>query len=198
MKVLKDRQDGYTTSHSCSLFLTPLLIRFALPIGERIERALRRKERPKTTIEDVFTTEKNLVMIVGFGPSGQRVAEGLRDHPEVEMVVIDIRQRNIDLARSMNFSAVLGDATSLDFLLHHGILKSRAIVITIPDHRTSTRIVESVRTLDESVSIIARARYHSFVDELERAGVTLVVDEEYLTGQRLREAMLTILDLDDI
>ena len=97
----------------------------------------------------------------------------------------------------MNFSAVLGDATSLDFLLHHGILKSRAIVITIPDHRTSTRIIESVRTLDESVSIIARARYHSFVDELERAGVTLVVDEEYLTGQRLREAMLTILDLDD-
>ncbi|MDF1850617.1 MAG: cation:proton antiporter [Verrucomicrobiales bacterium] len=180
-----------------TLFLTPLLIRAALPLGEKLERRLRPHARPQTTIEDVFTTEKKLVMIVGFGPSGQRVAEGLRENPDVEILVVDMNQRNVDLARSMNFSAVLGDATNLDFLLHHGILKSRAMVITLPDHRTSTRIVESVRTLHETVSIIVRARYHSFVDELERAGATLAIDEEYLTGQQLREAMLAILDLEE-
>ncbi len=179
-----------------TLFLTPLLIRGALPFGEWLEARTTRQKRPQTTIEDVFKTEKNLVIIVGFGPSGQRVAEGLLEHSEVEILVIDMRQNNIDLARSMNYSAVLGDATSLDFLLHHGIMRSRAMVITIPDHRTSTRIVESVRTLDETVSIIVRARYHTFVQELELAGATLAVDEEYLTGQQLKEAMLTLLSIE--
>ena len=70
---------------------------------------------------------------------------------------------------------------------------ARAVVVTIPDPRTSTRIVESVRTLNGKVSIIARARYHMFVDELENAGATIAVDEEYLTGHRLREAMSALL-----
>lgn len=180
-----------------TLFVTPLLIRLAVPFGERIESRIQTNERPTTTIEDVFDTNKDLVIIVGFGPSGQRVAELVREHPEIRLLVIDMRQNNVDLALAMDYPAVVGDATSLDFLLHHGITKSRAIVVTIPDHRTSIRIVESVRTLDDTVSIIVRARYHSFVSELEAAGATIAVDEEYLTGQRLREAMVTLLDPDE-
>jgi hypothetical protein len=32
-----------------------------------------------------------------------------------------------------------------------------------------------------------------FVDDLEEAGATIAVDEEYLTGQRLRESMSALL-----
>lgn len=179
-----------------TLFVTPLLIRVALSVGEALEKRIHPKDRPITTIEDVFDTSKNLVIVVGFGPSGQRVAELLREHPEVEMLVIDMRQNNVDLALTMDYPAVVGDATSLDFLLHHGITKSRAIVVTIPDHRTAMRIVESVRILDDTVTIIVRARYHTFVSDLETAGATIAVDEEYLTGHQLREEMITLLDFE--
>lgn len=177
-----------------SLFITPLLIKEALKLGLLIT-----KLRPSSTAangefeirDDQPATEnsKSLVMIVGFGPSGQRVARELMDTEDVEVVIIDIRPHNIDLAKSMGLKAYLGDATNLDFLIHYGILRARAIVLTVPDHRASIRIVESVRTLNAEVVIVARARYHTFISELETAGATLAVDEEYLTGRRLAEAM---------
>lgn len=178
-----------------TLFLTPFLIRTAMPLGEKLESFLSRQKQLDDQFEDQGEMKegKELVFIVGFGPSGQRVAEDLKNHPDVSPLVIDMRQKNIDLARSMGHRAALGDAGSVDFLIHHGISHARAIVVTIPDPRTSTRIVESVRTLNDKVSIIVRARYHMFVDELEQAGATIAVDEEYLTGQRLREAMSALL-----
>jgi len=177
-----------------SLFITPLLIQNALRLGQKLAKL---RSRPLPTgegsaaesDEDETGEEKSLVMIVGFGPSGQRVARELMDTEDVECVVIDIRPNNIDLASSMGLKAFLGDATNLDFLIHYGILKARAIVLTVPDHRASIRIVESVRTLNAEVVIVARARYHTFISELETAGATLAVDEEYLTGKRLAEAM---------
>lgn len=179
-----------------SLFLTPALIRIALPFGRRIEKILRpaKSRTPITTDpEEEAIDEEDLIIVVGFGPSGQRVAEELAHHPEVSSLVIDMRQNNIDLARSLGLRAALGDASSLDFLIHHGVARARAIVITIPDQRTAIRIVESVRTLNEKVSIVVRARYHTFVDELELSGATIVVDEEYLTGSRLKEAIAALL-----
>jgi CPA2 family monovalent cation:H+ antiporter-2 len=178
-----------------TLFITPFLIRKAIPLGGKIESLFIRNTGSDEKWEDhgEIKEGKELVFIVGFGPSGQRVAEDLKDHPEVSPLIIDMRQDNIDLARSMGHRAVLGDAGSVDFLIHHGISNARAIVVTIPDPRTSTRIVESVRNLNADVSIVARARYHMFVDDLEEAGATIAVDEEYLTGQRLREAMSVLL-----
>ena len=130
---------------------------------------------------------------MGFGPSGQKVAEEIQVHDNIDCLVIDIRANNVDLARSMGLKAALGDASNLDFLLRHGLSRARAIIITIPDHRTAIRIVESVRTLSDRTAIIVRARYHTFVDELARAGATITVDEEYYTGKKLREVTSEIL-----
>ncbi len=177
-----------------SLFITPLLIKKALKLGQQLAKWLPSashggKSAEELSMEAETDSVKTLVMIVGFGPSGQRVARELMDTEDVESVIIDIRPNNIDLAKSMGLKAYLGDATNLDFLIHYGILKARAIVLTVPDHRASIRIVESVRTLNSEVVIVARARYHTFISELETAGATLAVDEEYLTGKRLAEAM---------
>lgn len=181
-----------------TLFLTPLLSGVSLPMGRFFSSVLK-KTLPSKPIKEVVepqsetTREKDLVMIVGFGPSGQRVARELNDTDEVDCLVLDVRPHNIDLAKSMGLEAELGDATNLDFLIHHGISAAKAIVLTVPDHRASIRIVESVRTLNDKVIIVARARYHTFISELEQAGATFAVDEEYLTGKRLAEAIHELL-----
>lgn len=174
-----------------TLFVTPVLIRYALPIGGKVRKLFPAKAGPgkSDSPETEPPPEGELVLIVGFGPSGQRVADEMKEHPEFATIVVDMRQSNVDLARSMGFRCALGDATSLDFLIHHGISRARAIVVTIPDHRTAIRIVESVRTLNRDAIIIVRARYHNFVDELENAGAHILVDEEYLTGHALRKAV---------
>ncbi len=177
-----------------TLFATPMLVKFAVPLGYKIHRLI----RPSTAGDDPSPQmapreERNLVIIVGFGPSGQKVAEEIQAHDEIDSLVVDMRPHNIDLARAMGLNAALGDAASLDFLLHNGLSRAKAVVITIPDHRTSIRIVESVRTLSDRTAIIVRARYHSFVEELERAGATITVDEEHHTGSKLKEATSEIL-----
>lgn len=177
-----------------TLFATPMLVKLAVPLGYRIHRLT----QPKTAADNPLTQmaspqKRNLVIIVGFGPSGQKVAEEIQAHDNIDCLVIDIRANNVDLAQSMGLKAALGDASNLDFLLHHGLSRARAIIITIPDHRTAIRIVESVRTLSDRTAIIVRARYHTFVDELARAGATITVDEEYYTGKKLREVTSEIL-----
>ena len=177
-----------------TLFATPMLVKLAVPLGYRIHRLTQPKTAADNPLNQMASPEKrNLVIIVGFGPSGQKVAEEIQAHDNIDCLVIDIRANNVDLARSMGLKAALGDASNLDFLLHHGLSRAKAVVITIPDHRTSIRIVESVRTLSDRTAIIVRARYHSFVEDLERAGATITVDEEHHTGSKLKEATSEIL-----
>lgn len=177
-----------------TLFVTPMLVKLAVPLGYRIHRLTQPKTAADSPSNQMASSERrNLVIIVGFGPSGQKVAEEIQAHDNIDCLVIDIRANNVDLARSMGLKAVLGDASNIDFLLHHGLSRARAIIITIPDHRTAIRIVESVRTLSDRTAIIVRARYHTFVDELEHAGATITVDEEYYTGKKLRDVTSEIL-----
>ena len=179
-----------------TLFLTPFLIRVALPLGCLVERFNPRRQDPAAgdTEEDERSRagRSGHVIVAGFGPSGQQVGEALAQLGH-DAIVLDLRRPNIDLAHSMGLDAALGDATHPDVLLHHGIEHAKAIVITLPDHRASTQMVEAVRHLAPAVSIIVRARYHPFVSEIERAGATFVIDEEFHTGRRLAAAMRAVI-----
>jgi len=181
-----------------TLFATPFLVRVARPAGRYAERILKRPASEETVVMNPMEAGgegdgKYLVIIIGFGPAGQRVAKDLRRLGHVSTLVIDLRPGNIDLARSMGLHAVLGDATHLEFLIHHGVNHATAIVITVPDHRAIVRMVESIRPLNEEIAIIARARYHAFVDEIYDAGATIAVDEEQITGRRLTAAVRQVL-----
>ena len=175
-----------------SLFLTPLLVSQATRIGKFIEGIVSRKSGKKAGVdtdeENVGHSRSNHVILAGFGPSGQQVGKACLEIKQAA-IVMDLRPVNVDLARSMGLDAALGDASNLEVLLHHGISKAKAIIITVPDHRASTQIVAAVRTMAPGIQIIVRARYHPFVKELEQAGATIVVDEEFHTGGRLADAM---------
>lgn len=177
-----------------AFIFTPFLLRFALPIGTWVAGLRPRAGKASSAaIGDTAPAshKENHIIIVGFGPSGQRVAEELAKLGR-EFLIMDLRPGNIDLAHSLHYAADLGDATNLELLHHHGIMNAQAVVITVPDHRAVCQIVASVRTLSASIAIIARARYHPFVPELERAGASIVVDEEFVTGKRLAAAVRSL------
>ncbi|MFT5466206.1 MAG: CPA2 family monovalent cation:H+ antiporter-2 [Verrucomicrobiales bacterium] len=181
-----------------SLFLTPFLVRSALPIGESIERLAFRlgiwrheHQKSKSAAAEHHEPTKDHVIVAGFGPAGRQAGEELlRDRQAA--IVLDLRPPNVELARTMGLDAALGDATNPDVLIHHGIEHAKALVISIPDHNSIVRVVQTVRHLAPTVQIIARARYHAFVPDLELAGATVVVDEEALVGRRLAVALRAI------
>lgn len=179
-----------------AFFLTPFLIRSALPLGgwlaTRASGMLPKLTAETEDAQSVPRREQH-VIVIGFGPSGQRVVDELHKQ-KLDLHILDLRPANIELACSMGYNADLGDATNLDVLLHHGIMEAQAVVITIPDHKAVCHVAAAVRNLTPGISIIARARYHPFVSELERAGATVVVDEESVTGNRLAAATRSVLN----
>ncbi len=178
-----------------SLFLTPFFVRIALPFGNWLQKRIPRSDRFSPEWEESSSPSprfRDHVIVVGFGPSGQCVSEELH-RSERDFFVLDLRPKNIELARGLGYEAKLGDATSLELLLHHGITRARAIVITVPDHRTVCHIAAAVRNLAPKLDIIARARYHPFVPELEEAGASVVIDEEFVTGRRLAAAVKSVI-----
>lgn len=172
-----------------TLFATPLLVRAAIPVGRAFERIL----HPKRQLTDTETERHesdltNHVILIGFGPSGRHAGEELVRY-DWPALVIDLRPANVDLARSIGLDAVLGDATNPDVLLHHGLTKAAALVITIPDHRSIVQISQVARHLSPDIEIIARGRYHALTKDLEDAGASVVVNEEFHVGRRLAAAL---------
>lgn len=180
-----------------ALFVTPFLTSVALKVGERVALLVRRAtpgSGADVKFEDAGDAEHGApdVIIVGFGPAGQEVARELLDHGSTALV-LDLAPSNVDLARSMGLRAAVADGASTETLIHHGIERARALVISLPDHLTVRQIVAAVRTLTPSIAIIVRARYHRLAHELTDSGATVVVDEERQTGRRLAAAARSVM-----
>ena len=183
-----------------TLLCTPYLVGGAPWVGARCERLMMRWRhllRPagRTPIDHRATApeevssgnsaDSDLIVIVGFGPAGQRVAEGLMASHQQQMVAIDLAPDNIEIARRYGLKAHLGDATQREILERAGIYKARVFVVTVPDPTTTRHLIQLVRDLAPDVFIVARCRYHVLRWELLGAGAHEVVDEEDQLGRRL-------------
>lgn len=170
-----------------SLFLTPYLVSTAPWLAPRIIARLRRMRLVSAPAPPAGTPESapaGRIVVIGFGPAGQAVGGMLANHDR-EVVVLDLNFQAIKAARAMGFDGHLGDATHEDVLHHAGVRTADTVVVTIPDPAMAARIVRLVRVTAPHAHIIARARYHRFVEEIRVSGAHELVDEETLTGTRL-------------
>lgn len=167
-----------------SLFVTPFTVALAPLAGRWAQRWFGRAD----PVGEAGIAERarlaDHVVLIGFGPAGQRVAEVLA-RSKTPAVVIDLHPRNITLARGMGLIGQVGDGSSAEVLHHIDLHAARLVVITLPDRRAVTNIVQRVGAIAPNVPIIARARYHAFVREIELSGAQVVIDEEQQIGRRI-------------
>lgn len=183
-----------------SLFLTPYLINYAVPIGAWTERKVRRRRAasaPAGGVGDADEADHKLtghVVVIGFGPAGRVVAERLARRDDAPPVmVVDLNPRSVLEARSEGLHALVGDAGSAEIIEEAHVPQARAVVVTLPDHRAAITTIERVRAFCPRVPIVARARYHIYVDALYAAGAQAVVDEESSVGAKLSSAVDEVL-----
>jgi CPA2 family monovalent cation:H+ antiporter-2 len=182
-----------------ALLVTPYLVVVGPRIGGWIEHRLRRRglQRPETRIspdhsaaaeaEDRRSTISDGILIIGFGPAGQRVAEELLTRHRDRLIVADMNIDNVEVAKRYGIDAYVGDATQTDVLLHVGIQRAAVVVIAVPNPTAVRRLIHQARHLAPEVMIIARSRHHIYRWELLRAGAHAVIDEEDQVGLRLAE-----------
>ncbi|UCG34059.1 MAG: NAD-binding protein, partial [Phycisphaerales bacterium] len=133
------------------------------------------------------------VIIVGFGPAGQRIAEALAEQHGSTIVVVELNPKSARAARTRGLSTYIGDATSLEVLEHLRVGSAHAVLVTVPDPATARQVIAGVRSLSPETPVLARARYHIYRWDLTAAGAEVVIDEEDEVGRHLASAALRIL-----
>ncbi|MCC6575520.1 MAG: cation:proton antiporter [Planctomycetes bacterium] len=177
---------------SCALitiFCTPLLVVIAPRIGRFVEETLLRTKMVSMRYTQLVKRAEGMrdhVIVVGMGPAGRAVVDVLRASATA-LIVVELNPRTVAAARAEGIKAEVGDASTEAVLHAVKIDTARAVVVALPDHQASARVIQQVKALRPGLPIIARARYHVYTEELGRAGAHVVVDEEEEIGRALSE-----------
>ena len=167
-----------------SMFLAPYMVAYAEPLAGGVMFRLFGRSVALPKKSDEPTTCKSL--IIGFGPAGRQVAEGLLAvgmKPEV----LELNPSAINVGKQLGVHVHMGDASRPEVLAHAGVREASVVVVTLPDSRAVKHVIENVRALAPNVHIIARGRYHRYIQEIADAGAQIVVDEEHGVGKQLAE-----------
>lgn len=176
-----------------TLFLTPYLVRGAPAVARWAERLRAISSKSSAIRPDLSHAGPGPIIIVGFGPAGQRVAEALLADEAARLVVIDANLRNLKAAQGYGLRTQVGDATRIDVLEHAGVLHACVVVVTIPAVDATRQIIHLVRQMNADALLLVRARYHVFCWELQFAGADVVVDEEDEFGMKLAQTVRTMM-----
>ncbi len=187
-----------------SLLLTPYLMAVAPRVGPWFAACVSRF-RGRATLrldEGVFQSDAaerdvtDILMIIGFGYAGQRLAEGVIDLHKERIVVVDINPEIVSIAKSYGLMGVVGDAMQKEVLENAGIHRANIIVIALPDSNTVRHLIHLIRDLAPDAYLIVRCRYHLRRRELLNAGAHEVADEEEQVGALLAECARRYLLID--
>jgi CPA2 family monovalent cation:H+ antiporter-2 len=180
-----------------SLFLTPYLVSGAPAAAKKSLAVLRRfgilggEARPAP---DPRTDFMGHVILIGYGPAGERVGQILAAQ-KAPAWVLDLNPQLVKKARETGLNAQIGDATHPEVLEHLHPASARAIIVTLPDPAAVRTIISLARAHAPEAVIVARCRYHIHRSDLEGAGASVVVDEEDEVGGLLGTKLVEVAGL---
>lgn len=163
---------GYAPKIAERLLSTQLL-KFALDYGTQDK-------------EDIPTPcgLENHSVVIGFGPSGRRIANHLAKNNQ-PLAIVEIDERELDEEDWKLGSVVIGSGEEADVLSRAGIEAARQVIITVPQASLAENITSKVRKMNHHTRIIVRTKYASEVEHLEKLGATEVIPEEVTFAERI-------------
>lgn len=126
------------------------------------------------------------VIICGFGRNGQQAALTLKAH-KVQFVVIenDLTHINQWLVDDPGLVYINADATEDESLIKAGILRAKALILTLPADADNVFIVLSARSLSHKIQIISRASQHGSAVKLKKAGADSIIMPDKIGGTHM-------------
>ena len=116
---------------------------------------------------------KDHVIVCGYGIVGERIVDILLEH-KVNVVVIEIDHKKIELLRDRGIPVVEGDATTSKALKEAGIADAKAIAIAMDDDAKNLFATITAKSLNENIIIATRANDDLFETKLTDAGANFV------------------------
>jgi CPA2 family monovalent cation:H+ antiporter-2 len=190
-----------------TISLNPLLFRLEGPLEARLRarpklwrllnyKSARREERFNAiACERIQKSEKQLAVILGYGPVGRSVDELLRDS-ELETVIVDLNMDTIGALTNEGRTAIYGDASNIE-VLAEALPNAKYVVITLPHSANRGPLIAAVKLINPQIKIFVRARYVGERDELIQTGADAAVFEEAEVAVALARIVLAERGADD-
>ncbi len=167
---------------SGTIFLTGALVQFIA--FSQINDILGTR-RMKSQIEAL----SDHVIICGYGRIGTMLAHELTNG-RVRFVILDRDEERLAEARAEGFACMRADATEEDALQQAGVARARALATVLPDDAANVFITLSARSLNDTLTIIARGEAPSTERKLLQAGADRVVLPTHIGAERIAEIIL--------
>ena len=116
------------------------------------------------------------VVVCGYGRSGQSLAR-LLEKEGIGFIALDVDPKRVKEAAAAGERVVYGDAARREVLIAAGMLRARALVVTIADSRLALRILAQVREMRLGLPVVVRMLDDTEIERLKEAGATEVLAE---------------------
>jgi Trk K+ transport system NAD-binding subunit len=129
------------------------------------------------------------VIVCGFGRLGQMLCRELRA-AGVRFVVVERSEARFQQARGLGYLAISADATEEEVLREAGVTRAKTLASVLPDDAANVFITLSARSLNRTLTIIARGEEPSTETKLRHAGANEVVLPAHIGAERVAELVL--------
>ena len=168
--------------------LTPILVRIAPAVGNRVAALARRPGLDEVSTGDQAISSH--VIVIGYGMNGSLLARIL-GKTRIPHLVVELDPDAARRARGDGVPVLFGDAARKEILERAGVEKAKIIVFAISDFSTVSRSLKAARELSPNVEILVRTHKFKEIDDLRQAGADQVVAEEFESAIEIFTRVLT-------
>jgi CPA2 family monovalent cation:H+ antiporter-2 len=179
-----------------SMVLSPLIIRYNGKIARRLSPDYQAQQALNAAhIEKAADHISNHVIICGFGRTGQNLSQFLKQ-ANIPFLALELDASLINENWDAGEPVYFGDSSHPEVLLHAGLQRARAIIITFHDVNVSRHITRTAKQLRQDIPIIVRTRDDLHLEELLETGATEVIPDTVESSIMLAWHALTHIGLD--
>jgi len=174
-----------------SMALAPILIRHNGKIAAFLLPQSMQRSR-KEIRGRILATSSSLnhhVIVCGYGRVGRHTI-GFLTRQSIPCMAIDLEPEQVQRGMAAKQPVSYGDAGSLSLLRACGLMRASALVISMIDFNTATKIITRVRSVDSKLPIIVRTRKEIHLYKLYQAGATEVIADTFGSDQMITTEML--------
>jgi voltage-gated potassium channel len=169
-------------------------------VGEMVYAGGVRKFWWRRRMESKLKNLKDHYIICGHGRMGRIVREKLEEEA-LPLVVIDKDEKNVeDLKSGHSCCLIVGDATQDDILDQAGIKRAKGLVALLPTDPDNLYLVMTVKLLNPSLFVLARAMDEEAERKILQIGANKVVSPYSMSGLRIAQMLVrpTVVDFVDL
>ncbi|MCG8324793.1 MAG: NAD-binding protein, partial [Thiotrichales bacterium] len=146
-------------------------------------------------LENASGSDKNHILICGYGAVGQKVARTLEEKG-MPFLALDISPDIIRNTWSHDEPVYFGDATKSQILASAGLARARAVVICVESDETSWKILQQIRKTHIDLPVIINTHDIQGHENMIDSGASMVISETQAAARKISDRLQNIYNND--